>query len=64
MKNPLKSIVSFGLLAFTFACGTQQPADAQNPPRSTAGFAPANLSGLATATFDDFDTAKAWLAQM
>ena len=51
MKNRLKSIISISLLAFTFACGTQQPADAQNPPRSTAGFAPANLHGLAMATF-------------
>ncbi len=33
------------------ACGAGQPADAQNPPRSTAGFAPANTAGLAQATF-------------
>ena len=51
MKNRLKSLASLSLLALTFACGSQQPADAQNPPRSTAGFAPANLSGLALATF-------------
>ncbi|SFQ38603.1 peptide-methionine (S)-S-oxide reductase MsrA [Hymenobacter arizonensis] len=51
MKNRLKSFLSLSLLAFTVACGTQQPADAQNPPRSTAGFAPANLNGLALATF-------------
>ncbi|WP_426058712.1 peptide-methionine (S)-S-oxide reductase MsrA [Hymenobacter sp. B1770] len=51
MKNRLKSLASVSLLAFAFACGTQQPADAQNPPRSTAGFAPANLNGLALATF-------------
>ena len=51
MKNRLKSLASLSVLAFTFACGTQQPADAQNPPRSTAGFAPTNLTGLAEATF-------------
>ena len=51
MKNRLKSFASLSVLAFTFACGSQQPAEAQNPPRSTAGFAPANLSGLAMATF-------------
>ena len=51
MKNRLKSFASLSILAFTFACGSPQPADAQNPPRSTAGFAPANLSGLALATF-------------
>ncbi|WP_310392848.1 peptide-methionine (S)-S-oxide reductase MsrA [Hymenobacter sp.] len=51
MKNRLKSLAGLSALAFLFACGTQQPADAQNPPRSTAGFAPTDLSGLATATF-------------
>ena len=51
MKNHLKSFVGVGLLAFTFACSSPQSADAQNPPRSTTGFAPANLTGLATATF-------------
>ena len=51
MKNRLKSLASLSLLAFTFACGSQQPAEAQNPPRSTAGFAPTNLSGLVIATF-------------
>ncbi|MBD2768515.1 peptide-methionine (S)-S-oxide reductase MsrA [Hymenobacter sp. BT664] len=51
MKNRLKSLVGLSALAFTFACGSPQSADAQNPPRSTAGFAPANLSGLAIATF-------------
>ncbi|MBF9236333.1 peptide-methionine (S)-S-oxide reductase MsrA [Hymenobacter sp. BT683] len=51
MKNRLKSLASLSFLAFLFACGTQQSADAQNPPRSTAGFAPANLNGLAMATF-------------
>ena len=47
MKNQLKSLFGIGLLAFTFACGSQQPADAQNPPSYTAGFAHANLTGLA-----------------
>ena len=51
MNNRLKSLASLSVLAFLFACGSQQPAEAQNPPRSTAGFAPANLTGLATATF-------------
>ena len=52
MKNRLKSLASLSVLALTFACGSQQPAEAQNPPtRSTAGFAPANLNGLALATF-------------
>ena len=51
MKNRLKSFASLSLLALAVAYGTQQPADAQNPPRSTAGFAPANLNGLAMATF-------------
>ena len=51
MKTRLKSLASLSVLALLFACGTQQPAEAQNPPRSTAGFAPANLSGLAMATF-------------
>ncbi len=51
MKNHLKTLVGLSALAFTFACGPQQPAEAQNPPRSTAGFAPANAAGLATATF-------------
>ena len=51
MKNRLKSLTGISLLAFLFACGSQQPAEAQNPPRSTAGFAPTNLKGLALATF-------------
>ena len=51
MKNPLKSLASLSVLALTFACGPQPPAEAQKPPRSTAGFAPANLTGLALATF-------------
>ena len=50
MKNHLKTLAGLSALAVTFACGSQQPAEAQNPPRSTAGFAPANLAGLATAT--------------
>ena len=51
MKNQFKFLAGLGALALLTACGTPQPADAQNPPRSTAGFAPANLSGLAIATF-------------
>ena len=55
MKNRLKSLVSLSALALLFACGAQPTAEAaaesQNPPRSTAGFAPANLNGLALATF-------------
>ena len=51
MKTRFQSLASLSFLALLFACGTQPAAEAQNPPRSTAGFAPANLSGLATATF-------------
>ena len=51
MKTRLKSLASLSVLALLFACGTQPAAEAQNPPRSTAGFAPANLTGLAMATF-------------
>jgi peptide-methionine (S)-S-oxide reductase len=51
MKTRLKSLASLSALALMFACGTQPAAEAQNPPRSTAGFAPANLNGLALATF-------------
>ena len=51
MKNQLKFLAGLGALALLAACGSPQPADAQNPPRSSAGFAPANLSGLAIATF-------------
>ena len=51
MNYPMKSILSLSLLAFTFACTSPQPAEAQLPPRSTAGYAPANLTGLAMATF-------------
>jgi len=51
MNNRLKSLASLSALALLFACGAQPAAEAQNPPRSTAGFAPANLNGLAMATF-------------
>ena len=56
MKTLLKTLAGLSLMAFTFACGQQQSAQAQsaagqNPPRSTAGFAPANPTGLAQATF-------------
>jgi peptide-methionine (S)-S-oxide reductase len=51
MKTRLKSLASLSVLALLFACGTQPTAEAQNPIRSTAGFAPANLTGLAMATF-------------
>ena len=55
MKFSLKTLAGLSLLAFTFACGQQQPAQAQAQRggglRSTAGFAPANLTGLAQATF-------------
>ena len=57
MKFSLKTLAGLPLLAFTFACGQQQPAQAQGQgqdggaARSTAGFAPANLAGLAQATF-------------
>lgn len=51
MKTRLKSLASLSVLALLLACGTQPAAEAQNPPRSTAGYAPANLSGLAVATF-------------
>jgi len=51
MKNALQSTLGIAALACLFACSSPQPADAQNPPRSTAGYAPANLSGLAVATF-------------
>jgi peptide-methionine (S)-S-oxide reductase len=51
MNKLLKSMLSLGLLVGAFACGSPQPAGAQSPPRSTAGFAPAQLKGLAQATF-------------
>ncbi|MBJ6110659.1 peptide-methionine (S)-S-oxide reductase MsrA [Hymenobacter sp. BT523] len=53
MNNRIKSLISLSLLSFLFACGSQPAAEAQGqrPPRSTAGFAPANLTGLAVATF-------------
>ena len=51
MNNRLKSLASLSALALLFACGAQPAAEAQNPTRSTAGFAPAKLDGLAMATF-------------
>lgn len=52
MKKLVHSAASLGLLALTLAaCSSPQPAEAQSTPRSTAGFAPANLTGLAQATF-------------
>ncbi len=51
MKTRLSSLASLSALALLFACGAQPTAEAQNPSRSTAGFAPASLNGLATATF-------------
>ncbi len=51
MKTRLKSFASLSALALLFACGSQPTAEAQNPTRSTAGFAPANLTGMAMATF-------------
>ena len=51
MNNRLKSLASLSALALLFACGAQPTAEAQNPVRSTAGFAPAKLDGLAMATF-------------
>ena len=60
MKISLKTLAGLSLLAFTFACGQQQNAQAQasaspaaggKAPRSTAGQAPTNLAGLSQATF-------------
>jgi len=52
MKKIVQSVASLGLLAFTLvACSSPQPAEAQGTARSTAGFAPADLTGLAQATF-------------
>jgi peptide-methionine (S)-S-oxide reductase len=52
MTHFLKTTIGLSALALTLAaCGTPQPAEAQNPPRSTAGYAPARLDGLAQATF-------------
>ena len=61
MKTQLKTLAGLSLLALNFGCGEQQAAHAQAsatsaaerpwPTRSTAGFAPANLTGLAQATF-------------
>lgn len=57
MTKLLSAISGLGLLALA-ACGSQQPAQAQAQPKSaspltssTAGFAPASLTGLAQATF-------------
>jgi peptide-methionine (S)-S-oxide reductase len=55
MTKLLSAISGLSLLALT-ACGPQQSAQAQTKPAagataSTAGFAPANLTGLAQATF-------------
>ncbi len=61
MKTQLKTLAGLSALALLFAC-EQQAAQAQAsgpnanterpwPTRSTAGFAPANLTGLAEATF-------------
>lgn len=54
MNHKLKTLAGLSLLAATFGCGPQQSVQAQAaqaPTRSTAGFAPANLTGLAQATF-------------
>ena len=54
MPKLLSAACGLAILALT-ACGPQQSAQAQAKnqpePRSTAGFAPANLTGLAQATF-------------
>jgi peptide-methionine (S)-S-oxide reductase len=54
MTKLFSALFGFGALALT-ACGPQQSAQAQTPPqapqRATTGFAPANLTGLAQATF-------------
>jgi len=52
MRLLLKTAASLCALALTLAaCSSPQPAGAQSISRSTAGFAPANLTGLAQATF-------------
>ena len=55
MSNNLRSfahsVAGVAALTLLVACGSGQPAEAQNPPRSTAGLAPANAAGLAQATF-------------
>jgi peptide-methionine (S)-S-oxide reductase len=54
MTKLFSALMGLGALALT-ACGPQQSAQAQTPPqtpqRATTGFAPANLTGLAQATF-------------
>ena len=54
MTKLFSALFGLGALALT-ACGPQQSAQAQTPPqtpqRATTGFAPANLAGLAQATF-------------
>lgn len=59
MTKLLTAACGLALFAFT-ACGSEQPAQARalgnaanggDPPASTAGFAPKNLTGLAQATF-------------
>ena len=51
MTKLLSAALGLGLFALP-SCGSQQSAQAQTTPAaSTAGFAPANLTGLAQATF-------------
>ncbi len=54
MTKLLSALSAFAILALT-ACGSQQPARAQNasagPVPPTTGFAPKDLTGLAQATF-------------
>lgn len=54
MTKLLSAALGLGFLTLT-ACGSQQPAQAQTTPAggaaSTTGLAPANLTGLAQATF-------------
>ncbi|GAA4367244.1 peptide-methionine (S)-S-oxide reductase MsrA [Hymenobacter saemangeumensis] len=52
MKNIMHSTAGLLLLAsLLVGCGSPQPVEAQTNPRSTAGYAPADLTGLAQATF-------------
>ncbi len=54
MKKILNAAAGLALLAGAAACDSPQAqaqTQTEKPPRSTAGFAPANLAGLATATF-------------
>lgn len=50
MTKLLSAVLGLGLVALT-SCGPQQSAAQTTPAASTAGFAPANLTGLAQATF-------------